>query len=302
MRRLASSLPIALALAAFHLSAPPSRPAQPPPRPAQESAPHFRSGVNVVEVYATATNARGELVTDLRRDEFEVDEDGVPQRVTLFAAGEFPLSVAIAIDHSASMAGERLAMAQSAARVFLRALSPGDRAMIVAVSSLVQVVAPLSTDREQALRAVDSLRPWSTTSLYDAIITGIDLVQPGEGRRALVLLSDGQDRYSGATAAEVLDRARHSDVLVYPVAIGKEPAPLFPELAATTGGRSFQLRSARDLPATLSEIAKDLRFQYLLGYSAPLPRPGTAAEWRAISVSCRRAGVRIRARDGYYVG
>src|SRR5262245_50957153 len=100
---------------------------------AQERLPQFSSSVQLVEVYATVTDAKGELVTGLRQSDFEVLEDGVPQEVTTFAAGEFPLTVALGVDRSFSMAGEPLRLAKQASQAFLRQLKPGDRSMVVAI-------------------------------------------------------------------------------------------------------------------------------------------------------------------------
>ncbi len=263
----------------------------------------FSSGVQAVEVYATVTDARGEPVTGLTADAFEVLEDGQPQRISAFAAGEFPLSVALAVDRSASMAGARLEEAVSAAEAFIAALRPTDRLMLVAISSRVEVVAPLSDDRRAALAALEGLRPWSTTALHDAIVESIRLIQPGTGRRALVLLSDGVDRYSDLTAAQAVDRARESDVMVYPIALGRQPSTLFPQLARLTGGRSFQVTDPKRLEATLQAVARELRYQYLLGYAPARPaEPGRGPDWRAIEVRVRDRALQVRARDGYYAG
>src|SRR5262249_4409964 len=146
-----------------------------------------------------------------------------------------------------------------------------DQAMIVAIGSEVQTVAPLSTDREAQLDAAQRLEAWGTTGLHDAIIASIDAIQGAKGRRALVLLSDGNDRYSQASAAAARDRARRSDVMVYPVTLGKTRPPLFAELATLTGGRSFQPRNATEAMATMTTIAEELRQQYLLGYVPSKP-------------------------------
>lgn len=259
----------------------------------------FTSGVSVVEVYASVTDARGEPVMGLKPDDFEVREDGQPQRVSTFAAGDFPLAAAIAIDRSFSMAGERLALAKSAARVFLGELRPADESMIVTVGSQVEIAAPLSRDRRTQLAALAGIDSFGTTPLHDAIIGSIEAIQPAKGRRALILLSDGDDRYSEASATAALERARQSDVMVYPVALGRRRAPLFAELATLTGGRSFHTRDAKGLADALRAIARDLRHQYLLGYTPSRPIVPAANEWRSIGVSVKRAGVRVRARDGY---
>ena len=268
---------------------------------AQEPVPQFSSSVQLVEVYATVTDARGELVTGLGEGDFRVLENGVPQRISTFAAGEFPLTVALGVDRSWSMAGDPLRLAKQASQAFLRALKPADRAMVVAISSEAEVIAPLSTDRAAQAAAIARLDPWSTTALHDGIIAALDRLEPEPGRQALIVFSDGTDRYSQHPAADVVARARRSNALVYPIAIGRTRPPLLAELAVLTGGRSFLLKDARELEKTLATIARELRFQYLIGYTPSEPIQRGVAEWRSIRVelSGPHTGLRLRARDGY---
>jgi Ca-activated chloride channel family protein len=268
---------------------------------AQEQAGQFSSRVQLVEVYSTVTDANGDLVTGLDRDDFEVFEDNKPQEVSTFSAGEFPLTVALGVDRSWSMAGDRLRLAKRAAQSFLRELKPNDRSMVVGISSEADVIAPLSTDRFTQTRAIDALDPWGTTALHDAIIAALNRLETEPGRQALIVFSDGADRYSKATAAEVIERARRSNALIYPIAFGRERPPLLAELASVTGGRSFLLRDVKDLEKTLATIARELRYQYLLGYEPSNPIEPGVREWRSIRVMLRdsRAGMRVRARDGY---
>ena len=259
----------------------------------------FSSGVNLVEVYAAVVDRNGQPVTGLRQQDFTVLEDGTPQTLSAFAEGDFPLSVAIAVDHSFSMRGAELGNARAAANTFLAALRPIDQAMIVGVGSEVETLAPLSTDRGRQQQIIAALQPWGTTGLYDAIIRSVDAIQSSKGRRALVLLSDGTDRYSDATAAQALDRARRSDVMVYPIALGKTRPPLFVELASLTGGRSFQPRDPAQLEDVVRTIASELRHQYLLGYSPSRPIVAGDEQWRTITVRVSRPDATVRARDGY---
>jgi Ca-activated chloride channel homolog len=263
-----------------------------------QDQPQFSSGVTQVEVYATVTDAQGRPIKDLRQEDFTVFEDSVPQRVTTFSGGDIPAAVALAIDRSFSMKGTPLTMARTAGRVFVASLKPQDRTMLISISGDVEVLSPLSTDRQPLLRALDSLDPWSTTSLYDALIKSLDLLEPESGRRAIVVLSDGADRYSSARDVDVLARARRSDVLMYPIAIGRERPTLFAELATLTGGRSFHLRDAKELQSTLQTIAADLGAQYLLGY-APAGVGEDDDGWRSITVKVNRPDVNVRARSGY---
>jgi Ca-activated chloride channel family protein len=267
----------------------------------QEPLAQFSSSVQLVEVYASVTDANGEPVTGLHQHDFVVRENGQPQEVTTFAAGEFPLTVALGLDRSWSMAGEPLRLAKQASQAFLRELKPGDRSMVVAISSDANVVAPLSTDRLSQSRAIAALDPWSTTALHDAIIAALDRLEPEPGRQALILFSDGTDRYSTRTAAQVIERARRSNALVYPIAIGRTRPALLAELAVLTGGRSFLLRDARELEKTLATIARELRNQYLIGYTPSEPIVRGEREWRSIRVTLKNPspGLRVRARDGY---
>jgi Ca-activated chloride channel family protein len=261
----------------------------------------FSSGVQLIEVYATVTDAKGELVTGLRQSDFQVFENDRPQEISAFAAGEFPLTVALGVDRSFSMAGEPLRLAKLASRTFLGQLRPGDRSMVVAIGNNAEVIAPLSSDHAAQADAVAALDAWSTTSLYDAVIVALDRLEPEKGRQALVVFSDGADRYSQATSGQVLARARRSQALVYPITIGRARVPAAVELATLTGGRSFLLRDVKELERTLTTIARELRYQYLIGYvpNAP-PRPGVH-EWRSIRVTLKNPanGLRVRARDGY---
>ena len=264
----------------------------------------FSSGVQLIEVYATVTDAKGELVTGLRQSDFQVFENDRPQEISAFAAGEFPLTVALGVDRSFSMAGEPLRLAKLASQSFLKQLKPGDRSMIVAIGNNAEVVAPLSTDREAQSQAIAKLDAWSTTSLYDAVIVALDRLEPEKGRQALIVFSDGADRYSEATSGEVLARARRSQALVYPITMGKARVPAAVELATLTGGRSFLLRDAKELEPTLSTIARELRYQYLIGYVPSTPAKPGLREWRSIRVTLKNQtnGLRVRARDGYTAG
>ena len=269
---------------------------------AQEgSLAQFSSQVQLVEVYATVTDANGELVTGLRQGDFAVYENNQPQQITTFAAGEFPLTVALGVDRSWSMAGKPLQLAKQASQSFLTQLKPNDRSMIVAISNTADVIAPLSTDRFTQSRVIAALDPWSTTALRDSIIAALDRLEAEPGREALVLFSDGNDRYSMAGEAQVIARARRSNALIYPITIGKDRPPLLAELAVLTGGRSFQLKDATELEKTLATIAKELRYQYLLGYAPSQPIDPGVHEWRSIHVALTgtRSGLQVRARDGY---
>jgi Ca-activated chloride channel family protein len=257
----------------------------------------FTSGVDLVEVYATVSDSHGAPMSGLTRDDFVVEEDGRRQEIRTFSAGQFPLALAVGIDRSFSMAKVGLPAVSRAVRGFLSALRPDDQAMLVGIGSQTEVLAPLSRDRGPALAALDHLDPWGTTPLYDAALSAVDSIESASGRRALILISDGTDRYSQATATALLESVRRKDVLIYPIALGKTRDAVFVEMATVTGGRSFQVANASPLPGALTAIADELRFQYLIGYAPAVQsgRPG----WRSIQVRVNRPDARVRARDGY---
>jgi Ca-activated chloride channel homolog len=261
----------------------------------------FASGVQLIEVYVTVTDRDGQLVTGLTKEDFTVYENEQRQAISVFTAGNAPLSVAVALDRSFSMAGERLQMMKRATDTFLDALAPADQAMLIGIGSTVDVLATLSTDRAAQHRAVQAIDAFGSTSLRDAIVTAFDRIEPASGRRALVLLSDGVDRYSHASEADALERARHADVLAYPIALAKTRPPLFVDLAIATGGRSAQVTDPRRLGEALTIIAQELRHQYLLGYMpAHGARERDRPEWRGLRVEVSRPGVTLRARPGYW--
>lgn len=262
------------------------------------TAAQFASGVSLVEVYATVTDRQGEPVTGLTAGDFAIAEDGRSQVIQTFAAGDFPLSLALGIDRSFSVDGRQLDATVRAVQTMLGQLRDDDRVMVLGIGSEVETLAPLSPDRRAAYFAVEGLRPWGTTPLFDATTTAIDAIHGAAGRRALVLITDGADRYSQTTADAAIDAARRKDVLVYPVLISRKPVPVFNEIARVSGGRVTMVRSPQDLPGALSAIASELRHQYLLGYApaADVPQPG----WRSIVVTVHHQGLHVRSRDGYY--
>ena len=257
----------------------------------------FSSRVTLVEVYAVVTDAGGRPATGLARDDFRVLENGEPRAIDVFAASDFPLSVAIAIDRSWSMAGRRLDQARVAARQFLTQLHDADEAMLIGISSDVETLAPLSRDRGAQFAALDRLTPWGSTKLHDALLDALARIEVAQGRRALIVLSDGDDRGSQATAVQVADRSHGTPVLVYPVTLSRRNSSLLAQMASFTGGRAFWLREPDEIDDAFGAIAQELRQQYLIGYR---PVAGTGpAGWRRITVETPGRPLKVRARPGY---
>ena len=259
----------------------------------------FSAQARHVEVYATVTDQQGRPVTGLTKEDFAVAEDGLAQPITVFEAGGFPLALAVGIDRSFSLSPDELKRAIVGGRQLFEALRPTDRATLLAIGSTVETLAPLSADRAPALTALTRLERWGSTPLYDAALQGIDAIQSATGRRALVLITDGDDRYSSTTAGDLVLAAKRRDVLVYPIALGRERPPVLVQLAAATGGRSFAAHDERAMAQAVRSIADELRQQYLLGYTPSRSDPAEQ-EWRSIRVTVKRPDVRVRARDGYF--
>jgi len=285
-------LPLALLASAGH----PAFTAQDPS--GAPSTPQFQTTTELVEVYVTAVDERGRPVRDLRREEFTLLDNGVPQPFSAFASGDIALTLALAIDRSFSMGAQRLALAKAGAQRLIRALQPHEQLLVLAIGGTVDVVAPLGPPSETALDAVLRLDLWGTSPIGDSLAAALDTIGEGRGRRALVLLSDGEERESRQEAEQLLDRIRRSDVLVYPVTVGRGAPSLMTTLAAVSGGRLVQGRDRQAVDRGMAGIIEELRSQYFLGYSPP---PDRAPGWHRLEIRTSRPGVRLRARQGYVV-
>jgi VWFA-related protein len=257
--------------------------------------------VDVVQVAATVTDRSGRLVKGLRQGDFRVFEDDRPQEVTHFIGSESERELVVAVDMSGSM-GLAMGTCREAVKRFLASLRPIDRATLLAFNDSVFTVARRDASPEARLRAVDRLRAWGSTSFYDAVLRGLDLVEKHRGRRALVLFSDGEDMVSRATAGDVERRIEVSAAPVYVVAQGKgmREAGLkraLDRVAGVSGGRAFYTDRIEQLDGVFSEIGEDLASQYLLAYA---PDEGARdGGWRRIRVEVAGKKHAVRARQGY---
>ena len=187
----------------------------------QDQPPRFRTGVEVVSVSATITDANGRFVRNLTRDDFVVYEDGVAQTILYFSNERVPVSLGLALDTSGSMAGEKIRAAQGAlSRFLVDLLGPEDEVFVYRFSDEAVLVQGWTTDRRQLPRLLGNIHPSGETVLYDTVAESIPLAQGGHHRKkALVVISDGNDTGSTTSVTEVQRRIRESEILVYAVGI-----------------------------------------------------------------------------------
>ena len=257
----------------------------------------FAATTELVEVYVTVLDDRGQPVQGLRREQFTVQDDAVSRPIAAFTEGEFPLTVAVAVDRSWSMAGQRLDAARFGALTFIDALRETDQVMALAIGSRVEPIGALGTARAQLKSGVRRLDPWGTSPLGDGVTQAIEAIAAGRGRRALALWTDGEERYSDQERDVVLDKVRRADVLVFPIGIGRRIAPLLTELASLSGGRALLARDRDQAEQAARTIANELRHQYLLGFT---PAEGARSGWHPLTVTVSRPGATVRARSGYF--
>jgi Ca-activated chloride channel family protein len=197
---------------------------QGPARPDARDTPGFRSGVDLVNVTATVLDAAGRFVPGLRQDDFTLYENGVRQELTYFSAERVPVSLGIVLDTSGSMAGEKMDDARTALDRFLYDhLDERDEVFLYRFSDHPIAVEGWTTDRARLSRAISRITPNGGTAMYDAVLEALPLVKQGHHqKKALLIISDGNDTSSIATLREVRDAVRESEVLVYAVGLDAE--------------------------------------------------------------------------------
>ncbi|MGH9464342.1 MAG: VWA domain-containing protein [Thermoanaerobaculia bacterium] len=268
-------------------------------------APRFGEEVEVrlVELYATVVDRTGAPVADLVAGDFEVLQDGIRQTLAKCEpVDDLPLTVGIIVDTSTSMAAV-LPEAQRAATDFLAAvIRPRDRVFVLTFADQPVLALAPTDDVRAAEAALGSLRSLGWTALHDAVGAGLHLLRGTRGRRALILLSDGDDTGSQAPFRDVLELARQSGAAVYTVGLGVSTLDLAVRrklslLAEATGGRSFFAAAATDLAGVYQQIERDLRGQYLLAFSPTPPPPPDAVP--AIQVRARGGRLKVRTTGSY---
>jgi VWFA-related protein len=243
----------------------------------------------------------GQFVRGLKRQDFEIAEDGVRQPIAAMANEDGPLDLVLAIDVSGSMEPS-LDEVKAAVKRLLSKLRPGDAVTLVGFNDSLFLAAEREQDQRARERAVDLLTAWGGTALYDATVRAIDLVSREWGRKGIVIFSDGEDRSSLTPREAAARRVQESDAMLYTVGFGRGATE--PELqrglqdfARATGGRAFFPKSAAALDDAFDEIVAELAHQYVLSYS--LAKLDHDDRWRTISVQVRGGKYDVRARRGY---
>ena len=278
----------------------------------------FKSGVDMVPLTVTVTDASGKYVRGLTEGDFAVFENGMQQSLSFFAGEPVPVDVALVLDVSGSMAAD-MPRVREAANGLVRSLRPSDRAAVVAVRTSVGMPQQFTTEHERVTAAIDALRSSGSSAVYDGVYIALkefarERRQHAEVRRqVLVLLSDGLDNASHLSADEMADAARRAGVSIYVVALTAPPPQggdtsrnvaqeratyTMRALAQDSGGRIFFPAAPAELAAVYGAIARELASQYDLGYVPARPGDGTFKRI-AVRVLAPASGI-ARTRSGYH--
>ena len=274
--------------------------------------------VGLRQLYVTVLQD-DEHVTGLGREAFTVLDDGEQQKLVTFAAGGVPFTAALLIDTSESMVGPKLAAARDGALAFVDGMRDLDQATVITFADTIRGVTPFTNDREILAAGLVGNRGEGGTAVHDAVYVALKRLELQQGRRVLVLLSDGIDSHSGLSGGDLLDHVRTSRAMVYWIRLAdgnddaassvrmasswRSPKEYRSNLAALeeivelTGGRVVTLRSAEEIQSVFVEILNELRRQYALGYY-PSKRRGDGS-WHRVRVRVARPGVLVRAHEGY---
>jgi Ca-activated chloride channel family protein len=271
------------------------------------SAQSFRSRVDVVQVTVSVTDANGRLITGLKKEDFQIWEDGEEQEVTQFTDQRVPVSLGVLLDASDSMRGQPIVDARAALDHFVGdLLDPEDEAFVATFNHLPRLAALWSRPPAVVARALDGIQPSGGTAIYDALAGASALFDRRiHTRAAFIVISDGADTASDRTLHQAVDAIRRTDTLVYAIAIdggeGRDGSRVNPEalreITSLSGGYTEVVRSSADLGPATARIADELNTQYTLGYSSTRRPDGS---WRTLRVRVKRPDTYVRARRGYY--
>ena len=268
--------------------------------------------VDLVLVNATVTDPLNRYVTSLEEQHFRLYEDRVEQQIQHFSAEDVALSLGIIFDISGSMKN-KASVARDAAATFLRTGSPEDEYFLVAFNSSAEVLQNFTTDISRLQNHLVFTQTSGMTALYDAVYLGLETLSDGiNTKKALLMITDGEDNHSRYTFSNVREYVKESDVQIYSIGIvdsygsqlarGRSGRANIDELAETTGGRSFFPNSVYELEDITTKIAVELKNQYVLGYISS--NRETDGEWRDVDVRVEEPRglprLTVRARQGYY--
>ena len=267
----------------------------------------FRSGTRIVPLYATVTDSTRRLVSDLAKSDFEVLDNDKPQEIQLFDTQVQPITVVVMLDTSGSMMNN-YDLLEQAAEQFLIRLLPKDRGLVGDFNDKIQFLGPdFSGNRDQLIKSLrEKLDYGNPTRLFDAIHESIGRLKSAEGRRVVLVFTDGDDTYSSMGANAVLDEARVEEVMIYAIGfhsdyfngqrmVHSKPDSNLKRFADETGGGYFELDKGADLAPTFTRVANELHSQYVLGFT-PTVLDGKV---HRVLLRVKRPGMAVRARRSY---
>jgi len=267
--------------------------------------PIFRGAARIVPVITTVTDADGRLVPGLEKEDFSIFDNGKIQETTVFQSSVEPFTVVVMLDKSGSMTAN-LDRLNLAAEQFLLRLLPLDKGQVGAFSDKIQLSGEFTSNRDSLISALKELQFGNPTRLYDAINESMAALRKAEGRKVVLIFTDGDDTSSRLGMGDVLERAKQEDVMVYAVGLQSEyfngqsqvrsrPDRGLKRLADETGGGYFELTKTADLAPTFTRVAQELHSQYILGFT-----PATLdGKEHKLQVKMRGAGMTARTRRSY---
>ena len=306
---------IAVAMCASYAAQEPTKSSepQPPQKSPTQNTPTVKVDVDLVLVNATVTTEKNQYLTGLEKENFEVWEDKVKQDISYFSTEDVPMSVGVIFDMSGSMK-DKLATAKSAYSTFLRGGNKDDEYFLVSFSDRPRIESGITTDITKLQNKLMFDQAKGMTALYDAVYLGLDtLKEANNPKKALLLITDGEDNKSRYHFSDVKQFVKEKDVQIYAIGIvddwnsqlgaGRTGRALLEELAELTGGRAFFPPSVNDLEDTCEKIAVELKNQYVLGYRST--NQAKDGKWRKLRVKVTppqktNTSLSVRAKEGYY--
>ncbi len=268
---------------------------------------------DLVTLTATVTDLYGRYVSGLTKKAFTIIDNNAEQEITYFSDSDAPVSLGILFDVSGSMSGQKIAKARKALSRFIITSHPNDEYFLIAFNSRAQLLLDRTRDGEAVLKKLTLVEPRQNTALYDAVYLGIERVTRGtHPKRALLIISDGQDNASRYNFGEVRRLMKESDVVTYAVGImdgrdagsmvGMQGQSFLDEVCSVSGGKSFYPQSDVEMDEIFERIALELRHQYSIGYTPKDFVPD--GKWRKLKVKVKPPRglprLTVRSREGYY--